>query len=848
MVVVRCAVSARESKLLFQFSLFSSSLLCRLLTIDSSLITYISSVVARNNSHPIRLTSLSPLCFDSTASLALSSLQPCIASALSIRFAVPRFYHLHLSPFSTISDSHSSCAFDLLHHSAMLRSSSRWLTSQSSAAVRRSHLQQLQRRDTTAVVSQSTRTIQSLHQRRDLSVRSFTQLSAPSSSLRHVCRLPRSSFSALRQCGSGSVAAHVSRIGTATISPSPLSSLSTLCLLSPSPYNTARRGFTSRSQNTTTPPADASTQSATPPTYSSPYPAFLFNATHLLSNVEDKKENVKAIEIRSNGMHRTLEMSRVDLSKDLDLHPRDLRFLDASMRNMPAILARKKAIIVNMEVRERRRDDGVYRMTAGMLLLLLLYTFTFSDYCLFVISNAHRCSKLLSNPIAFSSLIQFIHMYKAFYNRYKVSTTRNAQYVYAYCLCVQCISLLCAQSFSAPLTVLVTDAILSGGDEYEHESKSVPFEFIALEYILMTVVSCVYAICARFSLRVPIADIHTCCASSFSIRQCRNLETRYNVYIDSLMPLLRDAGSGPVPHLNGDPNAPIAFNALVAEPSAATLMHLLQLKNSMSSFEVTLRETSGALQALLANDDDMCEMYLTRKDFASRENDVGYANTEHEEVELILETYLRKVDELENEVEQNVQSISLTEEHIQIRLDSIRNSMMKLELLGSLCTFGVTSAALGASLFGMNIPNHLEHSPYAFAIVATSFIVLSGLIIRAGLSICRNRNIHLLQREKPIQPMPLSTMSQDYYYHHAAALQNSNALANPMPFAAKRRLSKVGVMQPMRDGISDMNSNANNAAHHRNMSFFMPYARAPLRRNKNNSNNMSTTATLPRRR
>jgi hypothetical protein len=34
----------------------------------------------------------------------------------------------------------------------------------------------------------------------------------------------------------------------------------------------------------------------------------------------------------------------------LELHPRDLRFLDASMRNLPSILARRKVIIVNLDM------------------------------------------------------------------------------------------------------------------------------------------------------------------------------------------------------------------------------------------------------------------------------------------------------------------------------------------------------------------------------------------------------------------------------------------------------------------------------------------------------------------
>jgi hypothetical protein len=200
------------------------------------------------------------------------------------------------------------------------------------------------------------------------------------------------------------------------------------------------------------------------------------------------------------------------------------------------------------------------------------------------------------------------------------------------------------------------------------------------------------------------------------------------------------------------------LSSLIADGSGSTLMHLLQLKNGLTSFEVTLRETGNALRDLLETDEDMAMMYLSVKKSGGHP-----LPSEHGEVEVILETYLRKVDELLNEVEQMVRSITLTEEHIQIRLDSTRNSMMKLELLTSICTFGITSAALGAALFGMNLPNGLEHSPYAFLAATGVFVLLAGAIIRKGVTISRARHIHLMQIEpqEPALRLPYPGAAQD---------------------------------------------------------------------------------------
>jgi len=439
------------------------------------------------------------------------------------------------------------------------------------------------------------------------------------------------------------------------------------------------RPASSSASSSTTPPS--STAAAGASLSSSPH---LFDASHLLSNLEDKRETLQFLEVSSDGTHqRDVTFSRAELSSMLGLHPRDLRFLDASMRNLPSILARRKVIIVNLDMFKAL-------ITADRVLM--------SD---------------------------------TFYPHVKAVV----------------------QPMQA--------SVLNGGELYDNQP--VPFEFIALEHILLTV--------------------------------CRNLEARFDVYLRSLAPLLSDSGTSTsssfsftdkLPSIsmlaggssnnnsnssNGNSSSSSSssgsdcstadlqrdadaaavvssaqLSSLIADGSGSTLMHLLQLKNGLTSFEVTLRETGNAMRDLLETDEDMAQMYLTLKQAGTSPHP-----SEHGEVEVILETYLRKVDELLNEVEQMVRSITLTEEHIQIRLDSTRNSMMKLELLCSISTLGVTAAALGAALFGMNLPNGLEQNTWAFLGVTAVFMLLATAIIRKGVKICKARNIHLLQIE-PQEP------------------------------------------------------------------------------------------------
>ncbi|CAF0850032.1 unnamed protein product [Didymodactylos carnosus] len=328
------------------------------------------------------------------------------------------------------------------------------------------------------------------------------------------------------------------------------------------------------------------------------------------SNDEPSKgEDRQMLEVNTTGDVVTSEFRRSDLGHRFSLHPRDIRFLDSSLRNLPSILSRAKVIIVNLE--------------------LFKAIISADSVCLFDPSYSH---------------IQEI-------------------------------------------VSLLTNSLKTVDSSMESEQK-LPFELVVLEIVLMTV--------------------------------CRNLESTFEQYRKSLSPLLD--------------------NSITNVNEGLMMMHLRELKNDLSSFEIELREIGNAIRDVLENDDDMCEMYLTEKKLVhTRTID------QHTEVEVLLETYLRKVDELENEVKTDLKLISVSEEHIQIRLDTVRNAIMKLELLLSIGTLSVTTGAFGAGIFGMNLSNHLEKTPYGMYLIGGAFIVLVGICIRQGIRLCARHNIDLFQ-------------------------------------------------------------------------------------------------------
>ena len=82
----------------------------------------------------------------------------------------------------------------------------------------------------------------------------------------------------------------------------------------------------------------------------------------------------------------------------------------------------------------------------------------------------------------------------------------------------------------------------------------------------------------------------------------------------------------------------------------------------------------------LTVDEDLAGMYLTEKS-RGKQRDVA----QHDEVELLLEAYVKQVDGIVQEADQLVSNMRNTEEVVNIILDANRNSLMLLDLKVSVC-------------------------------------------------------------------------------------------------------------------------------------------------------------------
>lgn len=175
-----------------------------------------------------------------------------------------------------------------------------------------------------------------------------------------------------------------------------------------------------------------------------------------------------------------------------------------------------------------------------------------------------------------------------------------------------------------------------------------------------------------------------------------------------------------------------ALDELTSKISSRNLDRVRKLKSRMTRLTARVQKVRDELEQLLDDDDDMADLFLTRKQGSSSspvggsfapnwvaasptigsrisraskasagtyggENDV-------EELEMILEAYFMQIDGTLNKLITLREYIDDTEDYINIQLDNHRNQLIQLELVLSAGTAVLALYASVAGIFGMNIP------------------------------------------------------------------------------------------------------------------------------------------------
>ncbi|XP_059447812.1 magnesium transporter MRS2-I-like [Corylus avellana] len=176
-----------------------------------------------------------------------------------------------------------------------------------------------------------------------------------------------------------------------------------------------------------------------------------------------------------------------------------------------------------------------------------------------------------------------------------------------------------------------------------------------------------------------------------------------------------------------------ALDELTSKISSRNLDRVRKLKSAMTRLTARVQKVRDELEQLLDDDDDMADLYLSRKldGSSSPVSGAGAANwfpasptigskisrasrgsmatvrgdeNDVEELEMILEAYFMQIDGTLNKLTTLREYIDDTEDYINIQLDNHRNQLIQLELFLSAGTVCLSLYSLVAGIFGMNIP------------------------------------------------------------------------------------------------------------------------------------------------
>lgn len=164
---------------------------------------------------------------------------------------------------------------------------------------------------------------------------------------------------------------------------------------------------------------------------------------------------------------------------------------------------------------------------------------------------------------------------------------------------------------------------------------------------------------------------------------------------------------------------------------------LLPLEMALNELTGSVGMVRTALNEVLMSDEDMSDMYLSWKAATGEERGVD----EHDEIEMMVEGYLKQVDAVVFDLGRLLRAVKTTENVTQIRLDASRNRILRLEVFLNLGAVSVASAACFAGLFGMNLLSGLEEDPHAFWVVSAASAGVAAVVFRSVLMYLRWKRI-----------------------------------------------------------------------------------------------------------
>lgn len=155
------------------------------------------------------------------------------------------------------------------------------------------------------------------------------------------------------------------------------------------------------------------------------------------------------------------------------------------------------------------------------------------------------------------------------------------------------------------------------------------------------------------------------------------------------------------------------LTSVINQPTPENFEKLLIVKKEILHFEKISQELQDALNDLLNDDKTIEELVVSNKEF------------EDDDIESILENLLEQVLELSHDIYKAKENIDDNQEIVTLKMATIRNSIIQLDLIVSLSMFILAFGTLITGFLGMNLFNSFENSKNAFWVIVIFIVFIS---------------------------------------------------------------------------------------------------------------------------
>ena len=233
---------------------------------------------------------------------------------------------------------------------------------------------------------------------------------------------------------------------------------------------------------------------------------------------------------------------------------------------------------------------------------------------------------------------------------------------------------------------------------------------------------------AAFVKRLRSKDARRNQRGSFTLKA---LEAVFRTSVD----LLQEQLSSIVPRV-------ASVLSAVQAVSSVSLTVLREVSAELARLISRIESVQGVYDELLASDSDMALMNLNKV----QKDPLRYVNAnqdqwedDHNEVELLLESYSQSVDGVYAQAKQLEVEIESGVSVLMIQLDTARNNLLRVDLLVSCITSAAAIGALVAGIFGMNLKSEIEDNTQAFWSVAGSLFAFTVAAVVLSFSFIRRK-------------------------------------------------------------------------------------------------------------